>query len=245
MTNFLLRHSSYIVLALGFVSSLLLAVEFDIVAVASSGSHKPARLELEELLTLSGLFSLALAALALFKCHVLRRERIRGAAMEQAAYADPLTGLSNRRRFIELLEQALARHLGGHGCALLLIDLDGFKSVNDRHGHGAGDALLVEVARRLRLLVSDPDHAARLGGDEFGLILTGREAEPFHARMTIRRLQAELGEPFGHCGVTLFPGGSVGLATARGPESTAASLLEEADFEMYRDKHRRKHRDAA
>jgi len=83
---------------------------------------------------------------------------------------------------VELLDGALVHHLAGHGCALLLIDLNDFKIVNDGYGHAAGDALLVEVARRLQLIARDPQRVARLGGDEFALILEGSDAVETSAR---------------------------------------------------------------
>ena len=239
MTNLLLRHSPYLILTLGFLCSLLFAAEVDLVAAAPAAEPRHQRLELEELLSLSGLFSIALAAIALFKAHLVTRERGYRAAAEQVANTDPLTGLANRRRFFNDLESALSRNRVGCGCALLLIDLDRFKQVNDTLGHAAGDALLVELARRLGRLATKAEHAARLGGDEFGLLLEGGNASEFGARTIIRRLHAEIGRPFEYDGTTIEPGASVGLAIAE-TGSTVATLMEAADVDRYRAKRERR-----
>src|ERR1035441_50398 len=92
--------------------------------------------------------------------------------LKSMAYLDVLTGLPNRRAFNDDLRRFIAECERGQGdFALLLIDLDGFKAINDTVGHGAGDAVLVEVAGRLRTLIRETDLAARLGGDEFCVIL--------------------------------------------------------------------------
>ena len=237
MINALLRHSPYIILALGFLCSLLFAAEFDLVAVASPiGEPRHQRIELEELVILSGLFSTALAAIALFKSHLVRGERRRRAEIEDAAFVDPLTGLSNRRRFLEGLNAALSRRKPGHDCALLLLDLDRFKQVSDQLGHAAGDALLVEVAQRLKALAPRPEDAARLGGDEFALILHGPDADEFGARMLVSRLHDALAMPIDYRGATLSPSGSIGFAFAGDGLSSATELLEAADRDMYRAK---------
>jgi diguanylate cyclase (GGDEF)-like protein len=246
MTNILIRHSPYLILALGFCCSLLFAAEFDLVA-AATGAAEPRhqRVELEEMVILSGLFSLALAALAFFKTHLAALERRRRSEVEHAAYVDPLTGLSNRRKFLERLEIALARRHKSGGCALLLLDLDGFKQVNDSFGHAAGDALLVEVAARLTSLASTPANAARLGGDEFALIIDGPEAEQAAARALVKRLHAQFARPINYERRLLQPSGSVGLAFASDGTFDPALLLEAADVAMYRDKRERKRRSAA
>lgn len=233
MSNPLVRHSPYLILAVGFCCSLLLAAEVDLVAVAAPvAGPRHRRIELEELMALSGLFSLILAAVALLKTHLATRARRRTEA-ESAAFVDPLTGLSNRRRFLELLGNKLDNLTAGRRCALLLLDLDKFKGVNDRFGHATGDALLIEVARRLTTLVRKPANAGRLGGDEFALILEGTEAELFGARILLCRLLAELGKPFVYGGTTLWPSGSVGLAFPSRSCATVAELLEAAEVDMH------------
>lgn len=239
MTKALIRHSPYLILGLGFCCSLLLAAEFDLVAAAGAAESRPQRIELEEMVGLSGLFSLALAALAFFKAHLAALERRRRAEVERVAFVDPLTGLSNRRSFFTRLEAALAR-LPGTPCGLLLLDLDGFKQVNDRLGHAAGDMLLVEIAQRLRALALDPADTARLGGDEFALILEGPDAEESAACALVQRLHDEFSRPVQYGEYVLQPSGSVGLAFASEQRSNPMSLLEAADIDMYRDKRERK-----
>lgn len=239
------RFSAYAVLAIAFVCSLLFAAEFDLVTLESPASSRTQRLELEELLSLSVLFSLLLAALGILNGILVSRERRSRAAVEDAAFVDPLTGLSNRRRFLECLEHALSCGGSGDACALLLLDLDGFKQVNDTFGHAAGDALLVEVARRLRTVATKPEYAARLGGDEFALILEGADAQEFAARIFLSRLYVVLGSPMFYAGTTLAPSGSVGLAFASSERMTAADLLAAADLDMYRAKPERKNTLAA
>jgi diguanylate cyclase (GGDEF)-like protein len=237
MTNLLIRHAPYVILALGFLCSLLFAAEFDLVAIAAPVTEpRPQRIELEELVTLSGLFSAALAAIAFFKSHLAAGERRLRSEVEHVAFVDPLTGLSNRRRFLERLSTALSGNRRGSGCALLLIDLDRFKEVNDRFGHAAGDALLVEVAQRLKALALRPEDAGRLGGDEFALILEGANADEFGARVIISRLHGELAKPLHYRDAMILPSGSIGLAFAGAGISTATEMLEAADSDMYRAK---------
>jgi diguanylate cyclase (GGDEF)-like protein len=98
----------------------------------------------------------------------LRRERD---AMEQAAYTDPLTGLANRRLLRSVAEHEIARHLrSGERFSVVMLDLDGFKLLNDRYGHAAGDEMLCDVATRLKQALRAQDTVARLGGDEFCVI---------------------------------------------------------------------------
>jgi diguanylate cyclase (GGDEF)-like protein len=123
------------------------------------------------------------------------RERDRGAVylarIEQLAYTDSLTGLMNRRRFEDRFEAALlSARMQERAVALLFMDLDGFKSVNDAHGHAAGDELLRTVARRLRDRVRKSDLLARLGGDEFLVGLTG--LDPANARLEAQAVAEQL-----------------------------------------------------
>jgi diguanylate cyclase (GGDEF)-like protein/hemerythrin-like metal-binding protein len=155
------------------------------------------------------------------------------AQLDRLAFFDSLTGLANRNLFGNRLSQALllaAR--GGHAFTVMLADLDGFKQVNDRYGHAAGDALLRVVARRLRSCVRDTDTAARLGGDEFAVLLPELCA-PADAASVASRLVAAVGEPVqlaqGVCTVGL----SVGVAHYPGCGVDADSILASADAAMY------------
>jgi diguanylate cyclase len=147
---------------------------------------------------------------------------------------DPLTGLANRALFADRLDRALARaRREGRPGALLLLDLDGFKAINDARGHAAGDRALVAVAGRLRGCVREVDTVARLGGDEFLVVLDGVEAAA-EARRVAGRIRAALAEPLrlDGDGAPLALGASIGVAVFAGREAPA-DLLRRADGAMY------------
>ena len=151
------------------------------------------------------------------------------------AFHDPLTGLTNRRRFVEAAEAALARRAGSGTVAALFLDLDDFKKVNDSLGHAAGDALLIAVAERIRGDLRATDVAARLGGDEFGVLLTEIPDEAFAVAVS-GRLLARLIEPIEVAGVTIEVGASVGIAVDSPAMRTVDDLLSDADVAMYQAK---------
>ncbi|MBC3760083.1 diguanylate cyclase [Quadrisphaera oryzae] len=156
-------------------------------------------------------------------------------ALAHAALHDPLTGLANRALFTDRLEHALAAEARAQrGLTLLYADLDGFKPVNDDHGHEAGDAVLVEVAERLRRGVREEDTVARLGGDEFAVICPGLVEE--HVPTVLGRVAASVEGPFTlPSGVVVQLGMSTGSATTVG-RVAADALIREADTAMYRVK---------
>ena len=151
------------------------------------------------------------------------------------AFHDPLTGLTNRRRFVEAAETALASRAGTGTVAALFLDLDDFKTVNDSLGHAAGDALLVAVAERIRGDLRATDVAARLGGDEFGILLT-EIPNVAYAMAVSERLLARLVEPIEVVGVTVEVGASVGIAVDSPAMRTVDDLLSDADVAMYQAK---------
>ena len=150
---------------------------------------------------------------------------------------DALTGLPNRRLFEDRLQSAIASALRhGEQFALMLVDLDRFKGVNDRFGHLAGDALLVEVGRRLQLCVRASDTVARLGGDEFAVILGevgGRE----DAAEVAARICASMSEPFELGEGVAQIGASVGIALGPQDDADAEELQRRADAALYTVKH--------
>ena len=155
------------------------------------------------------------------------------------AFHDPLTGLANRSLFRDRVEQALARaHRSGRLVAVVFVDLDDFKTVNDGLGHGAGDALLGQVAQRIRAVVRDCDTAARLGGDEFAVLAEDLADDAAAVRLAERVLEA-FREPFVVEGLEVPATASVGVATSRDGGSRE-SLLRNADTAMYAAKARRR-----
>ena len=159
---------------------------------------------------------------------------------EFRALHDPLTGLTNRLGFLVAAERGLAGGAWRGMPRLLLLDLDDFKAINDRHGHHAGDELLVGVSARLRASVRRGDVVARLGGDEFAVLLRGvRDDET--ARMVARRLVGAMAAPYTVGGVTMRAPTSVGVATGMALDGPA-ELLRRADAALYAAKRRGKGR---
>ena len=145
---------------------------------------------------------------------------------------DPLTGLANRSLLRERLEEALARSTRTRtGCALLFVDLDRFKAVNDTLGHLAGDRLLREVAARLRQAMGAEAHIGRLGGDEFAVVLP--ESSAARADTASRAIVECLSQPFDVDGVPVSIGASVGFAIGPGDGATVDVLLRSADLALY------------
>ncbi|MFK0120264.1 EAL domain-containing protein [Streptomyces sp. NPDC090994] len=174
-------------------------------------------------------------------------ERVRlQAQLQHNAEHDPLTDLPNRALFTKRVQQALsgrrASDRGAHlrGTAVLFIDLDGFKAVNDTIGHQAGDELLVQAARRLHEAVRQGDTASRLGGDEFAALIIGdgtrdRAAREGHILELADRLRLTLSQPYLIDGNDVRVNASIGVAFAE-PGLGAGELLRNADLAMYRAK---------
>lgn len=157
------------------------------------------------------------------------------AEMKRRAYHDVLTGLSNRRSFIDSLESRVARcQRYGDNCAVLFLDVDGLKAVNDSYGHAAGDGLLIRLAQILKANIRKSDVAARIGGDEFALLLDNLDADEVvnkiaslmqlfdKAKCTYAGTPIRLGAAIGYCFV--------------GPKDTVEALMSRADAAMYRAK---------
>jgi diguanylate cyclase (GGDEF)-like protein/PAS domain S-box-containing protein len=151
------------------------------------------------------------------------------------AHHDPLTGLLNRGRFNERLDEALASVGRGGQIAVLLLDLDWFKRVNDSHGHLVGDDLLKAAADRLRGCVRAIDSVARLGGDEFAIIQTALE-RPSDISVLADRIRAAIMAPYDLGGVEAIVGVSIGSSRAPSDATVSAELLRRADVALYRAK---------
>jgi len=166
----------------------------------------------------------------------VRRERRQAEeTIRRLAYTDPVTELPNRLRFREHVQQAIEAARDKHPLALLLMDLERFKDVNDTLGHSRGDALLQQVGARLRSALFAPDVVARLGGDEFGVLLP-RLAAVDDVKHVTQKLQGILETPFMIDGIPIAVEASIGVATLPEHGSDADTLLQRADIAMYRAK---------
>ena len=175
----------------------------------------------------------ALKALSAVAAEALSRLQLTD-EMVHVARHDPLTDLPNRGILLDRVTESLAApSRPDRPVALVFIDLDGFKPVNDRFGHEAGDAVLVELAGRLRSAVGAAETVARLGGDEFAVLVQDRR--PLDVELMCDRLLAVIKEELHVGGHTLSIGASAGIAFA-GPDDTATGLVRKADLAMYASK---------
>jgi diguanylate cyclase (GGDEF)-like protein/PAS domain S-box-containing protein len=169
---------------------------------------------------------------------ITERKR-RESELSHQALHDPLTGLANRVLLIERIRQAMSGSRHAHPSHLFYLDLNGFKEVNDRFGHAAGDAVLTEFAPRIAALLRAGDTAARLGGDEFAVLC--EDTEPRHVSTIAERLRAAAAEPFLIDDAEIILSVAVGSSPAyASPTYIAdpAALLGEADRRMYETKQR-------
>ncbi|MBX6341242.1 MAG: GGDEF domain-containing protein, partial [Thermomicrobiaceae bacterium] len=163
------------------------------------------------------------------------RRELQERLMRQAFY-DALTGLPNRSLFLDRLATALAQRDRRHELlAVMFIDLDGFKAINDRLGHAAGDELLRGVGQRLELSVRSGDTVSRYGGDEFTVLLTGL-TDPGAVHPVARRILAGIHEPFQVGSREVSISASIGVAIGGSPEPRPDDLLRDADIALYRAK---------
>jgi diguanylate cyclase (GGDEF)-like protein len=192
------------------------------------------------LLPVLGILQLVLLTLYVSLFPLLRRvtARLRGQVeqIEKLALYDALTGLANRRLFRDRVEHALlSAKRANDGFALMLLDLDRFKEINDTLGHQTGDAVLEELALRLRGVSRASDTVARLGGDEFALVLEGAR-DGTSALFVAERIRRALDEPFAIDGLTLQLETSIGIAVFPEHGADAESLLRHADIALYASK---------
>lgn len=173
----------------------------------------------------------------IYQLHDVSARRAAEARLQHIAYHDNLTGLANRARFHEQLERAVEHSLvDPQVCfAVLFLDLDRFKIVNDSLGHEAGNLMLREVARRLQACVRPCDMVARLGGDEFAVMLLGLQDSADGLRLA-RRMLSDLMQPLAICGTDLAPGASLGITFSDLGYRTVDELLRDADVAMYEAK---------
>ncbi len=175
------------------------------------------------------LLSLSMAS----RIHGLQQSEV---TLKQLAHHDPLTGLANRTQLTQQLQQAVARSRRDNTqFAVLMLDLNGFKPVNDRYGHAVGDQLLIEIGRRLLAGVRSTDIAARVGGDEF-IVLVEAVTGLNHARAIADKLVLQLSQPVQVGELTVRVGASVGIALYPLQSEDIDRLLQLADEDMYRVK---------
>ena len=167
--------------------------------------------------------------------------------VHQLAFHDPLTHLANRRLMLDHLEQAMSasKRSQRHG-ALLFLDLDNFKPLNDTHGHGVGDLLLIEVAERLKACVREADTVARFGGDEFVVLLCELSTQPGEAAeqavAIAEKVRTRLAEPYVLQSAPSAPAirhectASIGVAVFRGRDESQNAVIDRADAAMYQAK---------
>jgi len=158
------------------------------------------------------------------------------ARIEHLAYHDPLTGLPNRHALNARLDQSIAEaRRNEHMLAVMFIDLDRFKTINDSLGHDVGDQLLVAVAQRLRAVLRESDTVARLGGDEFVIVVTGMVG-PEDAARVAEKVVAQVGEPLVLAGHVLHTSPSIGIGIFPADGADRDTLMKNADAAMYHAK---------
>lgn len=226
LRNFALIPSNFFTLHAMQIGSMLEMILLSFALAARFNAHKRLREE-----------SLQLQERKLEQRVAERTEELATAnrRLQALALQDPLTGLANRNALQQHLEMALRRTQRSRApLAVMLIDLDGFKPINDQHGHALGDQVLAEVARRLQDHARDCDLPARLGGDEFVLVCEAL-ASPQAAREVADRILARIGRPIATPQGDVRVGASIGIAFSHGDDS-ATQLIRRADMAMYQAK---------
>jgi diguanylate cyclase (GGDEF)-like protein len=196
-----------------------------------------------------GIFALGLLVVtlvtAVYDAHLQSKARVQALRLKQAnaelqhqATHEALTGLPNRVLFLDRLEREVAHaERGGQSFAVLVVDLDRFKVINDTLGHGAGDQLLIEIARRLSMAIRTVDTVARTGGDEFLLLVTGIR-EPADAAVIAAKIVSELDQSVSIHAVDVHTSASIGISVFPADGADSDSLVAHADEAMYFAKQR-------
>ena len=224
----------------GLLSIIYLMTEYaDIPAMVFQFAQDHKDWDVDDAVVIAALLSVAMLIYGYRRLKDLSKEvKARRAAEDEAqklARHDPLTGLPNRRFFNEKLDEALRPDSDSQPIAVLMLDLDGFKSINDAYGHLAGDQALVEFTNRVSAILRPGTVFARIGGDEFGIIATKIASLDGPAALA-RRIVSAVSEPFTIAGLTASIGVGIGIAVSPDSGNEQDVLVRRADLALYRAK---------
>src|SRR5258706_3537217 len=234
---------------IGFIAvvlavATLFAFEVDVFENDAKGTQHQETIEVDELMALTTLVVGGILFYTWRRAREHKRENVLRIAAEREvmtlALHDPLTGLPNRRQFDDSLKAALGEvPTAPEAHAILLLDLNGFKKINDVHGHPVGDQVLIHVGARLLRAVRDGDLVARLGGDEFAVLARNVAGAEGAATLALRIIES-LSTPVTVGGVHHVVGTAIGVALSPQDGEAADELLRKADVALYRAKADRK-----
>jgi diguanylate cyclase (GGDEF)-like protein len=248
LRNFVMRHRLALrdlsIILAGTLVALYGVYAIDVFANEDDAGPRANRIELDEALLVGGLVTFALLLFSIKQYWLQRREVTRRIAAEQhareLAYRDGLTGLPNRRQFEEALAEAVASPpRAGAAHAVFFLDLNGFKRVNDIHGHATGDEVLVAVGHRLLSAMREGDMVARFGGDEFAILATHVSGPEAATNVAMRVIEA-LDQPVAIEGEHHEIGAGIGIALVPHDATASEEAMRKADIALYRAKTERR-----